>query len=406
MGLRDQEQLLGSAKFSNCIAPLKGKGCESKRVICACLLIRNFYWRLITDPDTRKAIDIAEAFATGKASQEQVQIAKKIALGWRRNREWKGDAEEFERRAYILAYLLLKRPFGFRTLNDVSGRIASSLKLEFKGVGKKTDKDASDYEDAVYKKMAAFVMKFLKRKDISTSETPSMLDDPRLKKFHVKYLSPYVWRDWIVMNVESKSDKKRLLAAIDCFFKVAITSTFSLVDLAPIQRVACSEVRQYREIGVKLLLLLGMHHPVALEALFEVFCDRSAEVRFTMISLFGYYNFLCSKEYTLKVVAKGINDASAKVREFTVEASRNYEMKECLPLLIARQAIETNKKVRDNLEFNIPLIRDGYFVEADSDGTYSLVVSKAGGVVSTGIQKEDLEPERLKELVKRQSAKI
>jgi hypothetical protein len=214
------------------------------------------------------------------------------------------------------------------------------------------------------------------------------------------YLNPYVMRDWALMNVKNPKQKRELLSAIARFFECAKRSAITVTDLGPIFAVSRSAITNHREVGVQLLLLLGMHHAAAREVLFGLLSEKSAEVRFSMVAHFGYWHLPYPTDFILKVVAKAIDDISAKVRSKAADTCYGYyKVKENLPALTSRLAKETNAKVKDNIEFNIAIVRDGYQVKQGADGSYYLSVRTDDGLSLVHLADKDRAPKRLKRLV-------
>ena len=97
-----------------------------------------------------------------------------------------------------------------------------------------------------------------------------------------------------------------------------------------------------------------------------------------------------------------LNDPSSKVRRFASQAAGGYsEIKETVPLLERRLRKETNEGVKRSLEFDLPLLRDGYRTEKHCDGTYSLSVRTKKGIACAELTKKDLVPKRLKQIIEK-----
>ena len=256
--------------------------------------------------------------------------------------------------------------------------------------------------DNAYQKMASHVLTFLKRESVAESVIESLLDDPNLSKYHFRYFNPYAARDFISMNVKGKKRRASLLSAYDCFFEVARRASCSVADLSPIANLSQSLLRGDREGGVLLLLALAMHHSSARELVVGLLDSPKAEIRFTVISFFGFYHLPYPEGFVLNVVDKGLQDVSSKVRRFASQAASSYfEIKDSVPLLMRRLENETNEKVRYGLEYDLAIIRDGYRIEKQSDGRYSVSVKTKRGIEFLELKKRDLGPKRLKQIIQK-----
>jgi hypothetical protein len=248
--------------------------------------------------------------------------------------------------------------------------------------------------------MADLALKFQDLSADFAGESRCLLDDHRLSKYHMRFYNPYGTRDWVMLNVHDNRRKAQLLDAIHCFFDVAVRSDFSTADLAPLKLISESKIRGDRNIGMQLLIPLGRYHSAVRDVLFELLGAPKAEIRLTMISHFGFFHLPYPKEFVLNVVARGLKDASAKVRINAGGVCYGYyEEKDSLPLLEDRLRRETNQRVKDELLFDIAIVRDGFQLRSNDKNQFSLSVRTIEGLTSVVVQKEHTTAENLGKVV-------
>jgi hypothetical protein len=396
---------LGFSKFYNSVSPLAGKkSTEAQRVLCACHLIRNMIWDLLVEPECREAVEIAEQFSLGKADKKQLLTARKTTRKppYDLQQRWTGSQREAKRQAASIAHSVTCSPFGRTALGGVASGIVNAL--THLRQANHPDQKWREAEDAVYdmayETMADLALGFLKIEPEPGKEILSLLDDPQLSRYYVQFINPYQMQYWVRLNVEDRAEKQQLEAAFQCFFDAARRASCSVLDLAAVQQVALSPTRAHREFAVQMLLLLGMHHAAARDVLFGLLDANRADVRFTMISHFQFHHLPFPQEYVLMVIADGLADASSKVRIMAVQACVNYNEMAAVPFLIERQQVEKNDDVLKTLAHDIPLIRDGYYVDDVSEKTASIHVRrKQGGMIGKLVDKAGLTPAKISQVV-------
>jgi hypothetical protein len=195
-------------------------------------------------------------------------------------------------------------------------------------------------------------------------------DVPELKKYRTRNtrpLNPAVIGQTLI-HVKDERVRHKGFDAIRCFYDVARREMFSTTDLEPIEHISTSVDRRLRELGVQLLLLLAMHHVAARESLFLLLNASNYSIRLTTITFFEAFCSVFPSQFFLRVLAKALGDASAKVRTFAAVAVHSYFVRnpqregrmESLSLLIDRLKGETDPKVTYNLLFSILRIGDAY----------------------------------------------
>jgi hypothetical protein len=393
------EEQQGYMKFHSCIGPLGAKEApEGQRVLCACFLVRNMIWHLLREQESRDAIEAAEKFARGETDRKAFLKARRNAKA-----AYERIPEGFLRQAANQALWVTLTPFGWTMLRGLASMMSNLLANQFQQENPGISWDQyRQTEEKAYFAMAELALKFQNLPTTAATEARSLLDDPHLSKYFRRYFNPYDTRESVSLNVKDTSRRKRLLHAIQCFLDVAVRSTFSARDLAPMKSICESAIRGDREIGIELLISLGAHHQPARDVLFELLDASRAEIRFTAISHFGFLHLPYPKEFVVRVIEKAIDDVSSKVRRFASQAASDYaEIKETVPLLERRIAKETNEEVKRGLEYDLPLLRDGYRVAKNPDGTYSVSVRTKQGIGCIELPKKDLEPKRFKKIIEK-----
>ena len=100
----------------------------------------------------------------------------------------------------------------------------------------------------------------------------------------------------------------------------------------------------------------------------------------------------------VEIVLRGIADRHASVRWKAVEKAQRHRVVEALPVIERQRLVERSEKVRRVIDFELPLLRDGYSLETVADG-HHLIVSGRGGVRSGVVSEEELEREGVARLV-------
>ncbi len=84
----------------------------------------------------------------------------------------------------------------------------------------------------------------------------------------------------------------------------------------------------------------------------------------------------------VRLIGMLLRDRSRRVRRLAADKAMGFGMKELLPELIQAVQAETNLQLRDELEAQVALLRDGYRVRALDDGSVWVTCRKDRGLVS------------------------
>jgi hypothetical protein len=83
-----------------------------------------------------------------------------------------------------------------------------------------------------------------------------------------------------------------------------------------------------------------------------------------------------------RLIGMLLRDRSRRVRGLAADKAVSFGLKELLPELNQAVEAETNPELRDELEGQVALLRDGYRVRARDDGSMWVTCRKGRGVVS------------------------
>jgi hypothetical protein len=84
----------------------------------------------------------------------------------------------------------------------------------------------------------------------------------------------------------------------------------------------------------------------------------------------------------VRLIGVLLRDRSRRVRGLAADKAVSFGLKELLPELIQAVQAETNPELREELEAQVALLRDGYRVSARDDGSVWVTCRKGRGVVS------------------------
>lgn len=94
-----------------------------------------------------------------------------------------------------------------------------------------------------------------------------------------------------------------------------------------------------------------------------------------------------------RLISALLCDKSMKVRALASSKAMSFGMSELVPDLDRAIEKETNEKLRTELEWNRTLLRDGYLVRGQPNGTVWVTCKQGGGVVSRSFPEAQFESE-------------
>src|SRR5262249_42283979 len=166
--------------------------------------------------------------------------------------------------------------------------------------------------------------------------------------------------------------------------------------LAPIVEAASSSRRPLYENATSFLGKLTAEHRLARESVERMAADARSHVRFNAI--------LCLKkamplEFTLRLIRQGLRDRSANVRGKAADWAGRLRVREVVPDLEAALAAEKNAKAKQTIEFELRLLRDGYILEENKDGTFCVTAFTPNGCGSRYFQRTEIEQRGIEGIV-------
>jgi hypothetical protein len=124
--------------------------------------------------------------------------------------------------------------------------------------------------------------------------------------------------------------------------------------------------------------------------------DSRSHVRFNAI--------LCLKkatplDFTLRLIRQGLRDKSANVRGKAADWAGRLRIRQVVSDLEAALAVEKNKKARETIEFELRLLRDGYILTQETDGTFCVTAFTPNGCGSRWFKGPEIEQRGMEAIV-------
>jgi hypothetical protein len=187
------------------------------------------------------------------------------------------------------------------------------------------------------------------------------------------WFSPSFAHRWInpeqarsLMEVKARDPVRRTiwLSAITAWEKAAMGPTVTECDLAPIVAAARHSEKWLATTCIDMLFLMAQVHEEARDAIDGFLRDRLKRIRERCIVQMHFWCFKnLPRVFVKKILGMSLEDKAYKVRLFAAESVFRYWRRDMLPALEEKLCIETDARVKGMLEYCIPLLRDGYFVE-------------------------------------------
>jgi hypothetical protein len=178
-----------------------------------------------------------------------------------------------------------------------------------------------------------------------------------------------------------------LLAIADAFDSARERGTLNSEQLALIVDGASSEKALLWMTSVDILGALSKDWPEAVEAIVAMSKDRNSQVRFNAICCLqvGIPNDAINS-----ILKAGLIDKSSQVRWKAADQAEKLDKVDFIPDLTAAFAAEKNKKTREAIEHHLLLLRDGYILQSQEDGSFFVTARTKGGCTGRGVTAEEL----------------
>jgi len=200
-------------------------------------------------------------------------------------------------------------------------------------------------------------------------------------------------RAWVDQRVREPQKRRLLLAALNAFDRLRRVRRISALDLSPIETAAKCPFKAVWIIGTDLIMRLAAKDRVAKDAVRRIMSSKKVEERFQITAAL---TCILPKAFSKEIIRIALKDKGKRVREKAVEACDRLRLKEMLPELDARLAVEHNPDVKRQLQFSIAMLREGYLLEPEEP---CLIVTTPIGFCCPVVTKKDITEERLSALI-------
>lgn len=206
------------------------------------------------------------------------------------------------------------------------------------------------------------------------------------------------FRTWLKQFPKEPADRMALaVAAVDAYAACQPKNRLTPEHLAPVVRAAQSPHKLVYETGCSLLVDLAVAMPyeaarAAQQCILDMARHKNATTRLHAVQ---YLQRDLPYKLRVEVVNLALQDRSAKVRKFGVVRALSFDFKCVLPRLEEMLRTEPDKRVREELTFCLPLLRDGFLVRPNehSEGYVVTVHKRNGTIISSIIPTENYSKE-------------
>jgi hypothetical protein len=172
--------------------------------------------------------------------------------------------------------------------------------------------------------------------------------------------------------------------------------------LRVIVEAASDPHRPCYEIATDFLDKLTRNYGPAREAVEKMATDPRQHVRFNAI--------LCIAEsaprpFQLRLLRQGLRDKSSRVRWKAADWAGRLRLADLVPELEDAFAAEKNSRARSTIEFNLRLLRDGYILVPELDGSVEVTTFCKNGIVSGWFQEREIRKRGIRAIVARLASK-
>jgi hypothetical protein len=187
-----------------------------------------------------------------------------------------------------------------------------------------------------------------------------------------------------------------LLAAIDAYDTIQEENRLDAGLLAPIVAAASSSRRPLYENVTEFLGKLTTEYALARQSVETMAVDSRSHVRFNAILCLTKTTPL---DFTLRIIRQGLRDKSATVRGKAADWTGRLRLRQVVPDLEAAFAVEKNTKARETIEFELRLLRDGYILEQEENGTFCVTAFTPIGCGSRRFKGTEIEQRGIEAIV-------
>lgn len=212
------------------------------------------------------------------------------------------------------------------------------------------------------------------------------------------------YREHVESDPRMRGDARRVaFAALEALKALRSAKSLAREDLEPIVQAIRCRLQAVREIGCPLLAELARAHAAARDAFRELMTSRKPSERLSAV--LGLSRDM-PRELLIEILSRGLDDRSKRVREWAAEQSWVLQVQEMGPALLRRVGTETDATFKRDLLSAVGLLRDGYVIKQNQDGSLLLSFTlPGGGVMSQEITQEDIDLGRVPAIVAQKVAK-
>ena len=209
------------------------------------------------------------------------------------------------------------------------------------------------------------------------------------------------YRAWVERNIAQPNERELLNRAIDAYAQARDAASVTAAQVEPLVFAAKSRFTRVWETAMELLVPLAPKHAVVRDAMREMLNSKKVNERFNVVASL----MACvPKSLSMEVIRRALNDKGSRVREKATEAADHLFLNELLPDLERRLAFEGSPGAKKALEFHVAMLRDGYILRREEDGTPRLTVRTKRGWTMPQITQKDIEDGKLNIIVARTKA--
>jgi hypothetical protein len=191
-------------------------------------------------------------------------------------------------------------------------------------------------------------------------------------------------------------DEPVMRAALDAFDAIQAEGKVTQRLLEPIVQAASDSRKMLFEIPVDFLDQLTGSYGEAREAVATMAVDKRSHTRFNAIMCIGK---AAPKSFKLELLRQGLRDKSSKVRLKAADWAGRQRLRELVPDLEDALAAEDNDKARATIEFELRLLRDGYILVTERDGTVRVTAFTPNGCGSRWFEQTEIDQRGIKTIV-------
>jgi hypothetical protein len=192
------------------------------------------------------------------------------------------------------------------------------------------------------------------------------------------------------------ADEAALLAMADAFDSAQQTGTLSAEHLRRIVEGVSSSRMLLWSNAADLLGKLSGKWPAAADAIATMSRDRKAHVRFAALCSLGDETPVGITDAILKA---GFSDKSSQVRWKVVDRANRLERRNLVSEITKALANESNERARRSMEYDLRTLRDGYLVQQDSAGRFSVTARRHNGSANRTVSDDELRTKGLEKIL-------